>query len=195
MCMSLFQEIKDSAQGRDLSVRWYRNQIRSLGGGRLTGRTVIREGRVEGQTRGQPTFGMMNLYYYRPKTDTKLPHYDVFPLVLPIERHRNGFTGLNFHYLPIPLRVQLLDRMKIYATNERMDVFWDLISSSRLVKPTVRRYLTRQVKSLFLEIPLDDMLVGILLPVQKFYQGQWKYKSPVADRSVWSQSRRTINVA
>ena len=42
--MSLFQEIKESAEGRELSLRWYRNKIRSLKGERITVRQHIREG-------------------------------------------------------------------------------------------------------------------------------------------------------
>jgi hypothetical protein len=193
--MSLFQEIKETVEGRELSVRWYQNQIRSLGGTRLTGREYIQQGRTEGNSTGRPTFGMLNLFYYRPKTDEKLPYYDIFPIVLPFKKHKNGFTGLNFHYLPVPLRAQLLDRMKVYATEEKLRVYWDLISSIRMVKPTVRRYNTAQVQSRFLQMPLEDMLLGILLPVQQFYMGKWGFKRKVPARSVWYQSRRIISGA
>lgn len=191
--MSLFQDIKDSAQGRELSVRWYQNQIRSLGGSRTTGIQHIQSGRRENRTRARPTYGMLNLFHYRPKTDKKLPYYDMFPIVLPFKRHRNGFSGLNLHYLPIPLRVQLLDRMKVYEENDKLTVYWDQIANARLVKPTVRRYLHNQIQSLYLEMPLEDMLIGVLLPVQRFRKGEWNYKTKVPDRSVWYQSRRAIN--
>ena len=40
--MSLFTEIKESAEGRELSVRWYRDRVRALG--KLKGGSVIRQG-------------------------------------------------------------------------------------------------------------------------------------------------------
>ena len=40
------------------------------------------------------------MFVYDPKTKAKLPFYDTFPLVLPIDTFRGGFIGLNFHYLP-----------------------------------------------------------------------------------------------
>jgi len=190
--MSLFQEIKDSADGRELSVRWYQNQIRSLGGSRIDARQHITEGRRENRTGVRPEFGQLNLFAYRPKTANKLPYYDTFPIVLPFKEHINGFTGINFHYLSMGLRVQLLDRMKVYADEDKLKVYWDLISNVRLVKPTVRRYDRAQVKSLYLQIPLNDMLVGILLPVQRFYTGEWAYKMRKPPRSVWHDSRRKM---
>ena len=61
------------------------------------------------------------------------------------------------------------------------------------VKPTVRRYKAKAVGSLFLQIPLEDMLVGALLPVQVFYIGRWSAKSLVLPTEVWRDSRRKIN--
>ena len=109
--MSLFQDIRDSAEGRELSVRWYQDQIRNLGGNTIGARQHITEGRRENKTAVGPTFGELNLYYYRPKTAKKLPYYDTFPIVLPFKRHKNGFTGINFHYLPMGLRVKLLQKI------------------------------------------------------------------------------------
>ena len=191
--MSLFQDIKESAEGKELSVRWYQSQIRALGGTLKSGTQVIQEGRGEGSTQSRPTYGMLNLFHYRPKTDKRLPYYDVFPIVLPFKKHRNGFTGLNLHYLSMGVRVQLLDRMKVYAEEEKLEVYWDLIGGIRQVRPIVRRYSAAQVQSLFLRIPLEDMLVGVLLPVQEFYKGEWGYKQRVASRSVWYHTRQAIN--
>ena len=195
--MSLFQDIRDSAEGRELSVRWYQDQIRNLGGNTIGARQHIAEGTRENRTSVRPTFGELNLYYYRPKTAKKLPYYDTFPIVLPFKEHKNGFMGINFHYLSMGLRVKLLQKMLVYGRpvsvkEEKIRIYWDLISNIGLVKPTVRRYDRTQVKSLYLRIPLDDMLVGILLPVQRFYTGDWAYKMRKPPRSVWHDSRRRM---
>ena len=50
------------------------------------------------------------MFFYDPKFKKTLPYYDTFPLVLPLETYNDGFLGINMHYLPIPLRVNLLDQ-------------------------------------------------------------------------------------
>ena len=55
------------------------------------------------------------MFVYGPKHAKKLPYYDTFPLVLPLERYSDGFLGMNFHYLPIPLRMKLLDKIFDFA--------------------------------------------------------------------------------
>jgi len=190
--MSLFQEIKDSAEGRELSIRWYQRKIKSLGADRYSATQHIMQGQKEGRVVSRPEFGMLNLFHYRPKGALKLKYYDIFPIVLPFERHKNGFTGINFHFLPIPLRIELLERLQLYSREDKVEVYWDLIENWKLVRPIVRRYLKQQVKSHFLRLPLDDMLIGSLLPVQGFYSGDWNYKQQVTNRKVWRDTRRSI---
>ena len=89
-------EITTLAGGRDLSTRWYRDQVRkvvprTLGEGTVTG--MIRRG--DNSTR--PIYGIINLYAYDPKLKESLRYYDVFPLVIPLQRLPGGFLGLNFH--------------------------------------------------------------------------------------------------
>ena len=71
---------------------------------------------------GARTFvGSMYMYFYDPKLKKELPYYDRFPLVLPLERYSDGFLGINLHYLPIPLRVRLLDELMDYSSDTRFD--------------------------------------------------------------------------
>ena len=55
------------------------------------------------------SLGEIYCYHYNPKYRQTLPYYDMFPIVLPFEKHKNGFTGINFHYLPIYMRIKLLE--------------------------------------------------------------------------------------
>ena len=55
--------------------------------------------------------GLLNMFFYDPKMKKKLPYYDRFPLILPIEQYSDGFLGINFHYLSMPIRIRLLDRV------------------------------------------------------------------------------------
>ena len=69
----------------------------------------------QGKLIGRPSTGRLNMFFYDPKTKARLPYYDVFPLVLPLESIKGGFMGLNFHYLPYILRFRLLDRLQKFA--------------------------------------------------------------------------------
>jgi len=189
--MTLFTEIKESAEGRELSTRWFRSKIASLGGSKITATQHIEEG----NTTARPNYGMMNLFSYRPETAERLPYYDLFPLVIPVQKSRDGFTGLNFHYLPIPLRLKLLDLITevfMDTKKEALAITWSRVSTFKSVRPIVRRYKAKNVDSLFLKIPAEDMLIASLLPVQRFYKGEWRHRQPVSDRVVWRNSRHNI---
>ena len=197
--MSLFQEIKESAEGRELSIKWYQNRIKLLGGSSLRNpRNLIHDEEGHGIARARPGYGELNLFGYFPEKPDRLSYYDLFPIVLPLVRHRNGFTGLNFHYLPPVLRVKLLTILaEAYGDEptQRINVTYFMIRQMRLIKPIIRRYIRTQVQTLYLRIPLDDMLIGILLPVQQFMTGPEGRTSAVIPREVWRQSRGQIDGA
>ena len=111
---------------------------------------------------------------YDPKFKKTLPYYDTFPLVLPLETYSDGFLGINFHYLPIPLRIKLLDRLVDFSNNTAFDestrlvVDYQKLKGVRLIKPTIHKYLAGQTKSQFRRIDADEFVVATLLPVQRF---------------------------
>ena len=104
-------EITTLAAGRDLSERWYRDRVREIVPYRLTESNIISSIR-KGDSSIRPIYGLMNLMYYDPKLKESLPYYDVFPLVIPIRKLNDGFIGINFHYLSIPLRLGLLEKLQ-----------------------------------------------------------------------------------
>ena len=114
------------------------------------------------------------MFFYDPKLKAKLPYYDRFPLVLPLENYSDGFLGLNFHYLPIPLRMRLLDRVVDFSNNTKFDetttlnVSYNALKNIRLVRPTIKRYLAGKVKSRFRRIDADEFTIATLLPVARF---------------------------
>jgi len=202
---TIFKELRNEAKGRELSVQWYRSKIRAL-----APRTSARRMLEQGKTTVKPNYGLMNLFWYKPIHAAKLSYYDVFPLVLPFKYHRNGFTGINFHYLSIPMRVALLERLQGFeqdAETYRQDEFgnqqdkevlgfrWQEIIGMRGLKKTVHRYRAKYVYSNFLKIGLNDMVVASLLPIERFYTGDlWSdMQRRVQPREVWTDSRRAEN--
>ena len=115
MAETYFDKISSQIETGNEPFKWYRNRIKELGTPSVP--ELLRSGEAD----RRPHFGSLNMFVYSPKLRNKLPYYDTFPLVLPIERYPDGFLGINFHYLPIPLRVRLLDRLVDFSNNEEFD--------------------------------------------------------------------------
>ena len=180
--------VLEQTGGKDRSIRWFRDKVRELGD--VPSRQLIREGVVT----SRPSFGRMNFFMYSPKyKDNRnvLPYYDRFPLIMPIEpmqENRDGFMGLNFHYLSIPMRLKLLNVISEYANNDNMDdstrirLTWNRIKRNPMVRPTIKRYLYDHVQTPFRRIDADEMMVAVLLPVQQFVRA--------TENKVYADSRR-----
>ena len=186
MAVSKFiQAVKDEARGRPRSTAWYRNKIKEFGEPRP--QQLIKDGKRN----NKPFYGKLNMFFYDPKFKKTLPYYDTFPLVLPLETYKDGFLGINFHYLPIPLRVRLLDNLVDYTNSEdftdistRMVVDYNKLKSVRLIRPTIHKYLSGYTKSQFRRIDADEWTIATLLPVQRFKKA--------SDKEVWKESRGMI---
>lgn len=135
--------------------------------------------------------GHMYFYSYDPKTKDSLPYYDRFPLVIPIEQYRDGFLGLNLHYLHPKQRIILLDKLSEYASDSRYDNRTKLRLSYALLAaaakafeatPCIKRYLYNHVQSRFLEIYANEWDIAALLPVENFVGA--------SSSKVWSDSRK-----
>ena len=185
MAQSKFiQAVTDAAKGRPKSTQWYKDKIKEFG--EPGAMDLIRDGKRN----NKPFYGRMNMFFYDPKHKKTLPYYDTFPLVLPLEIYPDGFLGINFHYLPIPLRIKLLDKLVDYSNNTNFDestklvVDYSKLKSLSIIKPTLHRYLAGQTKSQFRRIDADEFMVAALLPVQRFKKA--------SASAVWKDSRSMI---
>ena len=153
MAQSKFiQSVVKAAKGRPRSTEWFRDKIAEFG--KPGAMDLIRDGRRD----NNPFYGRLNMFFYDPKFKKTLPYYDTFPLVLPLEKYTDGFLGINLHYLPINLRIRLLDRLVDYSK----------LKNINLIKPTLKRYLKGRVKTQFRRIDADEFTVAALLPVARF---------------------------
>jgi len=181
MAQSKFiQSVLDSAKAESgdsgvKSVNWFREKIQEFG--KPGPQQLLRDGR---RTKGV-NFGTLNMFIYSPKHKDTLPYYDTFPLVLPIGPAAGGFMGLNFHYLPIQMRIKLLDKivdgggsLNVAAqSGKRPRLITDYSQLKRIpmAKAIVKHYLTGYVKSDFRAITSEELIVAALLPVQRFQKG------------------------
>ena len=181
---SILDPLKDRQGGIKKSADWYRKNVTSLAD-RVTARRLMNQGKLI----GRPSSGRLNMFFYDPKTKARLPYYDVFPLVLPLESIKGGFMGLNFHYLPYMLRFRLLQRLQKFAdggfkSTTKIEANYDDVKSIGLVRPTIKKYLYSNVRSQFLRIDFDEAVLAAYLPVQQFRKA--------GTSKVWSDSRRMI---
>jgi len=135
--------------------------------------------------------GRLYFVHYDPKHKKTLPYYDTFPLIIPLERYKDGILGLNLHYLPPILRAKLLDALYETMSNDKFDentkmkINYGIVKSiakHSYFKPCIKRYLGNHFRSRFIKVPADNWTAAVFLPVESF-EKQSKGK-------VWSDSRK-----
>ena len=189
MAKRLIDRIKESLAKEGYEPRsrfaraWLKSKVPSL---RPTRGELMRD---RERFRNKSIIGRMYFYYYDPKTKDSLPYYDRFPLVIPIERYPDGFLGLNLHYIHPKRRIILLDKLSTILNNDNYDestrfkISYDFLKrASRIYEatPCIKRYLSSQVQSRFLEITAEEWDIAAMSPVESF--------AKATARKVWSES-------
>ena len=140
--------------------------------------------------------GQLFLFEYDPKTKNtpRLPYYDRFPLVFPMETVPGGFVGMNLHYIGPGYRAALMDSLLDIAINEgtsKMQLpksgLYTLLNKSakyRYFRPCIKRYIKENVQSRYMRIPPNEWDIAMFLPLERF-KGEKKL-------SVWNESREKI---
>jgi len=163
---------KEGLQPRTAAARtWLRSKVKDL----TPSKTALM--RDQERLRNKSMIGRMYFYFYDPKTKDKLPYYDRFPLVIPIERYNDGFLGLNLHYIHPKQRLILLDKLSDTLTNDKYDetsrlrVSYPFLSSTSKIfeaTPCIKRYLFSHIESRFLEITANEWDIAAMLPMESF---------------------------
>lgn len=142
---------------------------------------------------GELDVGRMYMFFYDPKTKDTLPYYDRFPLIFIMEKYKDGFLGMNLHYLPLVYRARLMDSLYTIERNDsqrdskKLRLNYGLLNSIsryKYFRPTVKRYLSGHVRSRFLYVPYEDWDIALMLPTERF-KGSKK-------QTVWNDSKRII---
>jgi hypothetical protein len=135
-----------------------------------------------------PMIGQMYLFAYDPKLKEKLPYYDRYPLVFPLDSNRlggraagsssaQGFMGLNMHYLPLRLRARLMDALYTVISDDNYDdrthlqISYKLLSSVsryRFYKPCLKQYLFSHVRTKFFRIDPKSWDIALFMPLERF---------------------------
>lgn len=173
------------------SQSWFQKQSIALRGDAIQPLKLIKEN--PSQNRQGIVPGELYLFMYDAKHQDTLPYWDMFPLVFPFRKMRDGFIGLNLHYLPYKPRVQLLDRLLEFKSNSKMDEHtrlkysWATINGAsrfNLAKPCVHRYLSNHIQSPLRKIDAKDWATVMMLPVERFVGG--------SKSRIWTESMRKL---
>lgn len=184
MVVGTFESIFEKAKREGISQKvreataWYRNEASKA---TRDATKLIKEDENRLQSRfNQSSIGRMYLFYYdaKHKNDKKkLPYWDRFPVIFPIEMYPDGFLGINFHYLPPQQRARLLDSLDSLANNTKYDdttklrISYKLLKSAsqlNLFKPCVKRYLFNHVRSKYMYITPNEWPFAVFLPIAKW---------------------------
>jgi len=141
----------------------------------------------------RPLVGSMYHFRYDPKHKLTLPYYDKFPLIFMIGPAKDGFYGINLHYLPPRLRARLMDALYSVTNNKKFDdstklrISYQILKGSakyKWFKPTFKHYLTKHVRSQFVGIMPAEWDIALFLPTARFEKAN--------RQKVYSDSARII---
>jgi hypothetical protein len=175
--------------GRTQQARdWFRDtasKIKNINEGNLLRSRDALTNRIE--------IGKMYMFSYDPKTKKDLPYYDTFPLIFPFNTTPDGFMGINLHYLPYILRAKLMDLLYNYVNDPKLDdtarlkITYSILSGAathKYIKPCVKRYLTSQIRSKFINIVPVEWDIALFLPVSNFQKA--------SEQKVWADSTKMV---
>jgi len=186
MAESYLQKLKAAIKIGDIPVKtrmavtWFRSIVEraKIGLAReVVPQTLKIDAAQQGTLTGRLIPGRMYFFMYNPKHKATLPYYDLFPLVLPIQKFSDGFLGINFHYLYPKDRAILLDELKIFVNDRtlseaaRIRVSYNMMrgfTRFKRAKPCLKRYLTTYMKSQFIPVTPDEWGPALFLPVEQF---------------------------
>ena len=166
------------------SMDWFRSRVQNA---KVSRASLI----SDGPTRAGHQYGNMYNFKYDPKPKKTLPYYDRFPLCIPVQKARNGFHGINLHYLHPLVRAQFLDALYDVASNTKFDrttkmnLTYSMLkgaSNMRFFKPCFKHYLSSNIASPLLLIEPADWEIAIFLPTESFRK--------VDKDTVWKESRK-----
>ena len=200
MAESYLQKLKDAIKIGDIPVKtrmavtWFRSIVERAKIS-LARETIPSALKIDAAQKvyltGRLIIGRMYFFMYNPKHKDTLPYYDMFPLVLPIQKESDGFLGINIHYLHPSDRAILMDEIKIFVNDRtltdiaRIKLKYDMLrgfTRFKRAKPAIKRYLTTYMKSQFIPVTPEEWAPAIFLPVEKFRKRN--------KQAVWGESRR-----
>lgn len=175
---NIFKTINNFAQLRGFynkynreAINWYRDQVSKIQVGRMQ---LLSDNQIYQHNKPGP--GHFCFFFYSAKGygEGTLPYYDTSPMSLILGQSGNIVSGLNFHYLPLNLRVLLFQQILAIEGGSlsevrKLSATYEIIKGmTNLYKPCYKNYLLNHIKSQAVWVPIDSSLISIFLPVANF---------------------------
>ncbi len=171
-----FMKAKSGLKSGSKDTRdWFRTKAASVA--KLSPQTILKHGGRSVKNFQGTDIGRMFMFLYDPKFKDELPYYDRFPLIFVVNGDKNGFLGINLHYLPPVIRAKLMDALystinnKMFDQTTRLRLSYEILQKStrmRWFKPCVKRYLYSHVRSNIVQVDAEDWDYVALLPLERF---------------------------
>ena len=194
---SFFQKAHKDAKtlniiDRSESARQFYHDYAINYGTGFTYTNMLKEG---GRRRGTVRRGKMMFFRYRPDEITSI--YDLYPLIFVLDRKKDYFDGINFHYLMPKLRAVALGEMFTFLSDLNFDIttrlnfrqFVNIVDRNKkfkFAKQALRRYNYKNIISKRIEVHPLDWELAIMVDTEKFYNEQ-RAKTPSVQ--VWKETR------
>ena len=175
---TLFNRYKELARKAEItlgtkeSLDWFRNRVRK--DNRIRNHDRV----TKNLSAERPAPGKMVTYVYEPKLKDKLKYYDNYPLIIMLDVTKDGWYGANIHYLPPKLRVALLEEIEYNSKSLRQIA--SALENNPYTKPCLKRYLSKQVRSVPVTIPKEEWEIAIQLPFENFQK--------LSMKEIWRES-------
>ncbi len=195
--MSLLNFFKNNESTKktiiDKSLDWMKNSSQVMS------KNLIKE--YASRTEKVSRWGHIYQFVYDAKTKSKLKYYDIFPMSIVIEKYKNGFLGLNLHYLPLTMRFAFMDQLWEYVSDGDTDSpdedirfilrykMLASISGKKYYRPCLKRYLYTQMRTPMYHIPADKWTFAMVLPSAKFFDSN---DGQVMYRTIYLDSRNSV---
>lgn len=192
---SLFQTLEIEAFRKGITPRtkasraWFQKKAKTMTS--INRKQLMKE---EPLTRtSNEVVGHMYYFFYSPKHAATLPYYDKFPLVIVVGPAKDGFYGLNLHYLPLVLRAKFLDALLDITSNNKYNdatkfkMSYNLLQKSaqmKYFKPCFKHYLNEHVRGNFAKVSAPEYEIATFLPTADWAKG--------TQNQVYRDSRKMI---
>ena len=191
---AMFKETGLSRGSRQAMV-WYKSLVREMfeTSDLSPEETLLRDRTRLIQKTGYKREGGMYMFNYLPKGRSKMKYFDTLPLVFILKFTKNGFLGLNLHYLAPSMRERFFEMLQLRMRGS-IENKWSKIATPyeflkmsrqfRYYRPCIKRYLTKYIGSRILHIWPKDWALAIHLPIERFKK--------VHRSQVWMESRAKL---
>ena len=154
------------------SLKWFREYVT-----KNLARSNHRLAMATGTQTLQPKPGFLYAYMYDPKYKDTLPYYDTCPLILCLDVYKDGWLGINMHYMPPKIRQimfeQLLDTLNKPSFDEKtkFKINWAKLkhfAKHKFIAHGCKRYLTSHLVTPLSKIDPKYWEIVIYLPTARF---------------------------